>query len=137
MAILPFFSVVEKEVKANLDMFSLGVLHRVLRDGDCTCVVAEDRGIGEFVSVIQQLILIPEDLSIAATSSYIFGFSGGNCNGDLLLAGPADEPMTEKLTSTRSAFAINRTTSMISVCIADEIEGRIAWIPNTESRGSF
>ena len=96
---LAIFSVVAKEVKANLDMFSLGMLHWVLRDGDCTCVVVEDRGIGEFVSVIQQLILNPEDLSTAATSSYIFSFSGGNCNGDLLLAGLADEAMTEKLTS--------------------------------------
>ena len=37
------FSVIVKEVKVNFNVFGLCVLHRVLRDGDCTCVVAEDR----------------------------------------------------------------------------------------------
>ena len=59
---LALFSVVAKEVKSNLDMFGLGVLHRVLRDGDGTCVVTEDRSVGESVSVIQQLVLNPKDL---------------------------------------------------------------------------
>ena len=91
---LALFSVVAKEVKANLDVFSFGVLHRVLRDGDCTCVVAEDGSIGEFVSVIQQLILNPKNLCTAATSSDIFGFSGGYSDRDLLLARPTNESMT-------------------------------------------
>ena len=133
---LALFSVVAKEVKANLDVFSLGVLYRVLRDGDCTGVVAEDGGIGEFVSVIQQLLLNPKDLSTATTSSNILGFSGGDGNRDLLLAGPADEAMTQELTSCRCAVTVNWASYMISVYIANKVKFGVTGVPETKRRSS-
>ena len=52
-------SVVSKEMIANLNVFGFGMLNRVLGDGNSTSVVAEDWSVGEFVAIIQQLILDP------------------------------------------------------------------------------
>ena len=117
---------------ADFDVLSLRVLNRILRDGDSTGVVVEDRSFCEFVSIIQHLILDPEDLGTAASGRDIFGFSGGDGYKTLFLVVPADKTMTQELTSSRCDFAINGTPCMISICISNEVKLRIARVPDTK-----
>ena len=75
---LSLFSVIAEKMIPNFDMLRFGVLNRVLCYGDSTRVIAEDGSVGELVSIIQQLILNPKNLSAAAIGDDVFGFSGGD-----------------------------------------------------------
>ena len=45
--------------------------------------------------------------------------------------------MTQELTSAGSAFAIDRTTGVVSICIAEKVKSRIMGIAKTKRRSSF
>ena len=65
------------KVVPDLDVLGLRVLNWVLSYENSTCVVTADRSLSEFVAIVEELILNPQHLSTASTSSYILSFSGG------------------------------------------------------------
>jgi hypothetical protein len=65
--------------------------------------------------------LTPKSLIVCAVSkecannSYILGLGGGLCNWRLFLKRPANERISKKMTSVRSALSVNPSTRKISI----------------------
>ena len=67
---------VPDEVMPNFNVLCFFMLNWILGYEDSTSVVTANWSLSEFVTIIEKLVLDPQNLSTAATSGYIFSLSG-------------------------------------------------------------
>ena len=82
------------EMDLNIDVFGFGMLNRILDNLYSGVIITKDRGVLKLQTIVQQLMLHPDNLRAASRGSYVLSFSSGCGHGLLFLALPRNQSIT-------------------------------------------
>ena len=82
------FKAVSNEMHLDINMLGFRVLYGILNNLNCSFIITKNSSVKKIQTVIQQLMLHPDDLRAASQSSYILSFSSGCGHSLLFLALP-------------------------------------------------
>jgi hypothetical protein len=91
--------VVPDEEMADLNVLSLVVLNRIMRNLDGTLIITQEWNLVTMNSIILQGLPHPKELSATTRGRHILGFSGGERHVILLFRRPTNQRPTKKLAS--------------------------------------
>jgi len=105
-----------------INMLSPFTLTWIFSNVNCTCIVTKYGNASRVNRKVLELLPYPQQLSTIRSSRCLLGFYCGHGNRLLFCGCPRDQIGLRKRSHTWGAFSINQESSIISICISNEIK---------------